>query len=144
MLLKPAPKTKAALVPDGMYSAVLSNVTMFENVYGQRVGFEFTLTGAGVEGSKVMRSTSPTLSAKGKLAEVLSGLLGRDLTAAELASGVDASKLIGCECEVLVLQSKGKNGAMFSNVERIIKAGTELPTRIACASIGSQVSRQHR
>jgi len=144
MLLKPQPKTKAALVPDGMYSAVLSNVTMFENVYGQRVGFEFTLKGEGVEGSKVMRSTSPTLSARGKLAEVLSGLLGRELTPAELTTGVDASKLIGCECEVLVLQAKGKGGAMFSNVERIIRAGTELPARIACVSIGNQVSRQHK
>lgn len=122
MLLKPNPKTTAAVVPDGTYKATLSNVTQFENVYGQRVGFEFTLQGAGVDGAKVMRSTSPVLSAKGKLAEVLTGLLGRELTGKELTSGIDVEALIGYECEVLVLQSRGKNGATYSNVERIFKS----------------------
>lgn len=123
MLLKPKPKAKAAVVPNGTYKAVLSNVTQFENVYGQRVGFEFTLQGGEVDGAKVMRSTSPVLSAKGKLAEVLAGLLGRELTPAELSGGVDVEKLVGSECEVLVLQSSGKGGATYSNVEKIFQAG---------------------
>lgn len=118
ILLKP--KSKAAeVVPDGTYKATLSKVTQFENAYGQRIGFEFTLQGNGVDGHTVMRSTSPNLSPTGKLADVLRGLLGRDLTQDELVKGVDAEALAGRECSVLVLSAKGKNGNTYSNVERI-------------------------
>lgn len=119
MLLKPKSKDAAIVVPDGTYRATLSKVTQFENSYGQRIGFEFTLQGNGVEGAKVMRSTSPNLSPSGKLADVMRGLLGRDLKPAETDGGIDVEKLIGTECSVLVLTGKGKNGNTYSNVERI-------------------------
>jgi hypothetical protein len=119
MLLKPKSKDAAIVVADGTYRATLSKVTQFENSYGQRIGFEFTLQGKGVDGTKVMRSTSPNLSPSGKLADVLRGLLGRDLKPAETDGGIDVEKLIGTECSVLVLTGKGKNGNTYSNVERI-------------------------
>lgn len=119
MLLKPKSKEAAAVVPDGTYKAALTKVTQFENAYGQRIGFEFTLQGKGVEGMKVMRSTSPVLSPTGKLADVLRGLLGRELTTKELSGGIDAEDLVGVICNVLVLSAKGKNGNTYSNVERI-------------------------
>lgn len=118
MLLKPKSKD-AVTVPDGTYRAALSKVTRFDNAYGTRIGFEFTLKGNGVEGAKVMRSTSPNLSPSGKLADVLRGLLGRDLKPTELEGGIDAEKLVGTECSVLVLSAKSKNGNTYSNVERI-------------------------
>lgn len=124
MLFKPKSKETAAAVPDGTYKAALSKVTQFENSYGTRVGFEFTLKGNGVDGAKVMRSTSPNLSPSGKLADVLRGLLGRDLTETELESGLDVEKLVGTICNVMVLKSKGKDGATYSNVERIFPAAT--------------------
>jgi hypothetical protein len=126
MVLKPKSENSAAVVPDGTYPATLTKVSQFDNAYGQRIGFEFTLAGKGVDGSKVMRSTSPVLSSKGKLAEVLTGLMGRELTPKELTNGVDVEKLVGAECKVLVLQSKGKNGATYSNVERIFQQGSLL------------------
>lgn len=126
MMLKPKSSNDASVVPDGTYTAKLTKVSQFDNAYGQRIGFEFTLTSKGVEGCKVMRSTSPVLSAKGKLAEVLTGLMGRELTAKELNQGVDAEALVGSECKVLVLQSRGKNGATYSNVERIFHQGSLL------------------
>ena len=66
-----------------------------------------------------MRSTSPQLSASGKLADVIRGMLGRELTADEISKGMDVELLVGSECNVLVLQSKGKNGAVYSNIERV-------------------------
>lgn len=123
MVLKPKSKETAAVVPDGTYRAALSKVTRFDNAYGTRVGFEFTLQGNGVDGQRVMRSTTPNLSPKGKLADVLRGLLGRDLTDKELEGGMDVEKLVGTICNVLVLRAKGKDGATYSNVERIFPAG---------------------
>ena len=119
IMLKPKSTTSASVVPDGTYKAALSKVTQFDNAYGQRIGFEFTLQSKGVEGEKVMRSTSPNLSPSGKLADLLRGILGRELTADELTKGVDVEELVGIMCNVLVLSSKGKNGATYSNVERV-------------------------
>lgn len=121
MVLKAKGETAAPVVPDGVHQAVLSKVTSFDNAYGQRVGFEFTLVGGSADGSKVMRSTSPVLSEKSKLAEVLTGLLGRDLTRAEIESGIDVEQLVGVHRSVLVLKTKGKGGAVYSNVERIFQ-----------------------
>ena len=42
--------------------------------------------------SGLARSTDPVLTAKSKLAEVLNGLLGRDLSDAEVNSGYDADQ----------------------------------------------------
>ena len=121
IVLKPKSKTEVVVVPDGTYQATLTNVKQFDNAYGQRVGFEFTLQGEGVEGEKVMRSTNAVLTAKSKLAEVLVGLMGRELTPSEINKGVDVEQFIGADCSVLVLTSKSKTGAIYSNVERIFK-----------------------
>lgn len=119
IVLKPKSAATATVVPDGTYKAALSKVTQFANAYGERVGFEFTLMGERVSGHKVMRSTAPSLSPTGKLADVLRGLLGRDLTPDEYRSGVDVEALVGVVCNVLVLSAKSKNGTVYSNVERI-------------------------
>jgi hypothetical protein len=121
MVLKPKNKSVAVVVPEGSYKATLSKVTQFANAYGERIGFEFSLHGEGVEGAAVMRSTNPILTAKSKLAEVLNGLLGRELTHDEINKGVDVEQMIGTECNVLVLNNKSKTGATYSNVERIFK-----------------------
>jgi hypothetical protein len=119
IVLKPKNKSAAVVVPEGSYKATLSKVTQFTNAYGERIGFEFSLHGEGVEGAAVMRSTNPILTAKSKLAEVLNGLLGRELTQDEINKGVDVEQMIGTECNVLVLNNKSKTGAIYSNVERI-------------------------
>ena len=118
VMLKPKMPTAAPKVADGIYPATLTKVTSFSNVYGQRIGFEFTLD----TGEKIMRSTSPVLSEKGHLTNVLQGLLGRDLTRAEIESGVDAEELVGTCCQVLVVKSKSKAGALFSNIEKVLPA----------------------
>ena len=121
MVFKVTPKaaTPAATVKDGTYRATVSNLKQFANVYGERVGFEFTIKGGQFDGEKVMRSTAPQLSKQSKLAEVIEGILGRELNAKELQGGFDLEELIDRECSILVLQSKSKTGAVYSNVERV-------------------------
>lgn len=118
VMLKPKTPIAAPKVADGIYPATLTKVTSFSNVYGQRIGFEFTLD----SGEKIMRSTSPVLSEKGHLTNVLQGLLGRELTRAEIEGGVDAEELVGTCCQVLVVKSKSKAGAVFSNIEKVLPA----------------------
>jgi hypothetical protein len=121
MAFKVTPKaaTPAAVIKDGTYRATVSNLKQFANVYGERVGFEFTIKGGQFDGEKVMRSTAPQLSKQSKLAEVIEGILGRELNAKELQGGFDLEELIDRECSILVLQSKSKTGAVYSNVERV-------------------------
>ena len=117
--VKPKAAPAAAVIKDGTYRATVSNLKQFANVYGERVGFEFTIKGGQFDGEKVMRSTAPQLSKQSKLAEVIEGILGRELNAKELQGGFDLEELIDRECSILVLQSKSKTGAVYSNVERV-------------------------
>jgi hypothetical protein len=73
--------TPVASVKDGTYKAVLSDIKQFTNTYGQRVGFEFTVQGGECDGETVLRSTAPQLTKQSKLAQVIEGVLGRELTA---------------------------------------------------------------
>ena len=117
--VKPKAATPAASIKDGAYRATVSNLKQFANVYGERVGFEFTIQGGQFAGERVMRSTAPQLTKQSKLAEVIEGILGRELTVKELQGGFDLEDLIDKECSILVLQSKSKTGAVYSNVERV-------------------------
>ena len=117
--VKPKAAPAAALIKDGTYRATVSNLKQFANTYGERIGFEFTIQGGQFDGERVMRSTAPQLSKQSKLAEVIEGILGRELTDKELQGGFDLDELIDKECSILVLQSKSKNGAVYSNVERV-------------------------
>ncbi len=117
--VKPKAATPAASIKDGTYRATVSNLKQFANTYGERIGFEFTIQGGQFDGERVMRSTAPQLTKQSKLVEVIEGILGRDLTDKELQGGFDLEDLIDKECSILVLQSKSKNGAVYSNVERV-------------------------
>ena len=121
MVFKVTPKaaTPAASIKDGTYQATVSNLKQFANTYGDRIGFEFTISGGQFDGEKVMRSTALQLTKQSKLAEVIEGVLGRGLTDKELQGGFDLEDLIDKECSILVLQSKSKTGAVYSNVERV-------------------------
>ena len=55
--VKPKAATQAALIKDGTYRAVVSNLKQFANTYGERIGFEFTIQGGQFDGERVMRST---------------------------------------------------------------------------------------
>ena len=120
--VKPKAAPAAALIKDGTYRATVSNLKQFANTYGERIGFEFTIQGGQFDGERVMRSTAPQLSKQSKLAEVIEGILGRELTDKELQGGFDLDELIDKECSILVLQSKSKTGAVYSNVERVFCA----------------------
>jgi hypothetical protein len=121
IVVQPAKAKSASVVPNGTYKAKLTNIKQFENSYGTRLGFEFTIQEGDQDGATIMRSTSPNLSRQSKLAELLRGLLGRALDELELTSGMDVEELVGTECQILVLQSKGKNGQLYSNVEQVFK-----------------------
>ena len=119
LVVKSKAATPAASVKDGTYRATLSNIKQFVNTYGERIGFEFTITSGPYEGQKVLRSTAPQLTRQSKLVEVIEGMTGRELTDMELQGGFDLEDLIDKECSILVLQSKSKTGAVYSNVERV-------------------------
>ena len=116
---KGAAAAPATGIKDGTYKATLSNIKQFTNNYGPRIGFEFTVTGGAEDGQKVMRSTAPQLTRQSKLAEAIEGMLGRPLSDRELSAGFDLEELLDKECSILVLQSKSKSGAVYSNVERV-------------------------
>ena len=122
LVVKQKSAVAAAVIRDGSYKATLTSIKQFANTYGERIGFEFTISGGQFDGEQVMRSTAPQLTKQSKMAEVIEGILGRDLTDKELQGGFDLEDLIDKECSILVLLSKSKTGAVYSNVERVFNA----------------------
>jgi len=122
LVVKQKDAASVTLIKDGSYKAALTNIKQFTNTYGQRIGFEFTVLGGDADGNKVMRSTAPQLTKESKLAQVIEGVLGRDMTDKELRDGFDLDALLGKQCSILVLQAKSKTGAVYSNVERVFPA----------------------
>ena len=116
-MVRAVPSKRTTIVPDGEYDATLTAVRQFENSYGDRIGFEFTLD----DGLRVMRSTSTNLSPKSKLAEVVRSLLGRELTEEEISNGIDLEQFVGTECIVDVLRRVNRSGVAFSSVEQVTK-----------------------
>lgn len=106
-------KQNEVLIENGTYQATLTNVYRFNNSFGQRIGFEFTLHGRNIEGRKVTRTTSTKLARKSKLAETLKALSSRNAAVQHMET------LIGTHCIVLVVQQRNLQGRMFNSVDRI-------------------------
>jgi len=107
------------VIRDGTYPAAVTGIRQFANGFGERIGFEFTILSGQYKGEKVMRSTAPQLTRQSKLSEVITGVIGRELTEKELENGYDLEELVDQACNILVLQSRSKTGAVYSNVERV-------------------------
>ena len=116
-------KKKEGVLPlltrNGTYRAIVSNIKTFANNFGERIGFEFTISGSQFDGEKITRSTASQINKQSKLTEVIQGILGRELTGKELQDGFDLKDLINKECNILVLQSKSQTGVVYPNVERV-------------------------
>jgi hypothetical protein len=121
IVVKPKAPTPATVVKDGTYKARLTTIRQFTNTYGERLGFEFTIEDGNHAGQTVMRSTAPQLTRQSKLADVIRGVIGRELTEHELVAGFDLEELVDKSCNILVLQSRSKSGAVYSNVERVFQ-----------------------
>ena len=105
VIAKPKAPKQAVAIPDGTYRAQLVEVKEFTNAFGDRLGFVFEIIEGHQAGLQIMRSTSPVLSGKGHLAQIITGL----------------ERLVGTECNILAMQSKGKSGMIYSNIERVFR-----------------------
>ena len=107
--------TQPTVVSPGIHEAVLTKVNSFENHWGERFGFEFTLKATW---ETILRTTTSKLTPRSKLAELLQEMTKEPMTA---ITEIDLDDLVGRECEILVKNTKGKNGLTYSNVEHVLK-----------------------
>ncbi len=119
VIVKGSKPTPASNIKDGTYAAAVTGIRQFSNTYGERIGFEFTITAGPYKGEKLMRSTAPQLTSKSKLAEVIQGVTGMELSAEVINEGFDLEELIDSACNILVINARSKNGAVYPNVERV-------------------------
>ena len=106
-------KQNELLIENGTYQATLTDVFRFNNSFGQRIGFEFTLHGRNIEGRKITRTTTTKLARKSKLAETLKALSRHNMAVQPFEA------LIGTRCIVLIIQQRNQQGRMFNSVDRI-------------------------
>jgi hypothetical protein len=103
-------------IADGIYAATLIDVSKYTNTFGPRVGFRFRFD----DGRELTKSTAQALSIKGQLVQVLQGLMGRPVTDAEIAAGVDVAALVGSRCHLLVVKAQNRDRVWFPNIEKVL------------------------
>ena len=113
-----ADKATHNIVEEGIHRSVLTQVKEFENHWGDRFGFEFTIQDTG---ETLLRTTTTKLTPKSKLAELLSGITGAVVGS---TTEIDLESLVGKECDIVVKQGKGKNGQLYSNIEHVVPVRT--------------------
>lgn len=111
-----APKLSTTLPEEGPHHATLSRVFRFNNAHGARIGFEFRLA----SGDVVMASATPSDNPHSKLAELLRGLLGRELSQTELYQ-LDYQTLHGVRCRVLVRHEHNRSGTYYPAVRQVFR-----------------------
>jgi hypothetical protein len=121
VMAKPRTDKPAKLIPDGTYRAHLAEIKEFANAFGERLGFVFEIDEGEQKGTLLMKSTTNVLAPKGQLTQVVTGLLGREVTDKEAREGLNLRGLIGTNATILAIQSKGKGGLAYSNIERVLK-----------------------
>lgn len=120
VIVKTQSSQPSAAIPDGIYEAKLTDVRAFENAFGERIGFEFTIQGGEHDGATVMRSTGTNFTPKSKLAEMVRSLMGSEAES-EAQAGLDLEQMKGQQCRVLIAQGQSKSGQVYSNVEKVIR-----------------------
>jgi hypothetical protein len=115
---KPLPACDS--IPAGLYPARLDSVTRYQGGWSERVGFVFHIAEGKYLGKTVTLSTATNLNRQSKLGETLHGLLGRELSDAEVTGGFDPECLVGTECDVLVMKRTNRSGKAYLTVDRIL------------------------
>ena len=119
---KTEPKALPAtdLIPRGIYAAKLAEVRPFINAWGERLAFVFEVTEGQYTGSRVIRSTSTTVSRRSRLGQTIAALLGRELNDDEALYGYDPSHLKGTDCRLVLGQAATKAGKPYTTVQNIL------------------------
>ena len=100
----------AELIPEGLYEAALIDVRPFSNPHGQRIGLVFEITAGLHRGIELMESAALTGSPRGKLAELMRGMGGADVS-------MDAARdLIGRRCRIAVRHESNRAGKTYAAI----------------------------
>ena len=98
------------LIPEGLYEAALVDVRPFNNPHGQRIGLVFEITAGLYRSIELMESAALTGSPRGKLAELIRGLGGADVS-------MDAARdLIGRRCRIAVRHESNRAGKTYAAI----------------------------
>lgn len=125
MIIKGSEFTPA---PEGVHNAVCVDVVdlgMVENQWGRKhqlkIVWEIDAKMDDGRPFLVQKRYTASLHEKSTLAKDLKGWRGRAFTAEEI-KGFDTEKIVGAACQ-LVIQHNEKDGAVYANVQSILKAG---------------------
>jgi hypothetical protein len=129
MIIKGSEFTPA---PEGVHNAVCVDVVdlgMVENMWGKKHQLKvvWEIEAQMEDGRRfiVQKRYSASLHEKSTLSKDLKSWRGRAFTADEL-KGFDMEKVVGVACQLVVIHNE-KEGAIYANIQSILKAG---PTRL--------------
>lgn len=125
MILKHDTNYKPA--PEGLNNAVCIDVVdlgMVDTQWGKkpkvRLVWEVEAKQDDGKPFRVVQSYGASVGPKSTLRKHLKGWRGRDFTPEEL-KGFDLEKIIGVNCQLIVIHNESDDGRVFANVETILK-----------------------
>ena len=116
----PASMPPSDLIPPGVYHAQLDKVQRFSNAFGDRLGLVFVITEGEHAGEVATLSTSLKMSRQSRLGKTMKGLLGRELSDAELVYDYKPDKLIGALCQLVLGRAATRAGKPYTTVENVL------------------------
>lgn len=105
----------AEKIPAGVYPAELTEIKQFQNHYGERLGWIFTLN----DGRHIMRSTGLNISPNSKTAPMIQALAGEAITPDQMAE-TDLETLVRKPCRLVISIGKNQSGKTYSNIEAVL------------------------
>ena len=119
MLIDPI-ESEESYVDPGIYKAELVNVGSHNNGIEDRFSFQFSIIDGDYEGSMISKTTKTLWTPQSKLAQTVSGLLGRSIRIEEFKRGFDLKNVIGMQCCIWVTEGIDQQGNTYPSVREVM------------------------
>ncbi|MFC1710407.1 hypothetical protein ACFL0F_01980 [Patescibacteria group bacterium] len=111
-------------IPEGLYKAVVKEVSENEGEYGEYLKFIFEITGDKEKGATRSALASKKLSKtkSGKKSKLCGFVEALTKTSLEKGEVLDVEQMVGKSCQILVKNDKEVDGVMMQKITEIMPA----------------------
>ena len=119
MLIKPI-EQEECFVKAGIYKAELIHVGSHHNGIEERINFQFSIDGGDYEGAIISRATKQQWTPGSKLAQTVSGVLGRSIKSEEFKREFDLDGIVGRKCYLWVTEETDRHGTPYPSINQVM------------------------
>ena len=107
-------------VKAGIYKAELINVGNHHNGIEERVNFQFSIADGDYNGAIISRATKQHWTPESKLAQTVSGVLGRAMRPEEFKREIDLKGMVGKKCYLWITEETDRQGNIYPSINQVM------------------------